>query len=43
MPPRYALKLADDRTVQIFVLKLFENPTGWAIPVQWVLTILKPL
>jgi hypothetical protein len=43
MSPRYALKLTDDRTIQIFVAKLVANPAGWAIPVQWVLTALKPL
>jgi hypothetical protein len=43
MPAHYALKVSDDRPIDIFVAKLRENPTGWAVPVQGVLTILKPL
>src|SRR6267378_4203662 len=43
MSARHALKEIDDRPIQIFVPKLAENPTGWAVPVQRVLTVLKPL
>ena len=43
LPARYALKVSDDRPIQIFIAKPGENPTGWAVPVQRVLTILKPL
>jgi hypothetical protein len=43
MPARYALKVSDDRPIHIFIAKLGENPTSWAVPVQRVLTILKPL
>src|SRR6266851_3731430 len=43
MPARHALKVIDDRPVQIFVAKPGENPAGWAVPVQRMLTILKPL
>src|SRR5712691_5073759 len=43
MPARHALKMIDDRPIHIFVAKLGENPAGWAVPVQRVLTILKPL
>ena len=42
MPARNALKVTDDLPIQIFVAKLVENPTDWAIPVERVLTILKP-
>jgi hypothetical protein len=42
MPPRYALKLRGDRPTHIFLAKLGESPSGWAVPVQRVLTILKP-
>src|SRR5215468_2026247 len=43
MPARHALKVIDDRPIQIFVAKLAEHPTGWAVPVQRVLTVLEPL
>jgi hypothetical protein len=43
MPARNALKVVDDRPIQIFVAKPGENPAGRAIPVQRVLAGLKPL
>jgi hypothetical protein len=43
LPTRYALKVSDDRLFYVFVAKLGENTTGWAVPVQRVLTILKPV
>jgi hypothetical protein len=43
MPARYLLKEIDDRPVQIFVAKSGKNPTGWAVPVQRMLTVLQPL
>ena len=43
MPAHYSLKMSNDRPIQIFVVKPGENPTGWTVPVQPVLTILKPL
>src|SRR5437867_3483559 len=43
MPTRHALKVIEDRRIQIFVAKPGENPTGWAVPVQRMLTVLQPL
>ena len=43
MPARYALKVIDDGPFQIIVPKPGEDSAGWAIPVQRMLTILKPL
>ena len=43
MPARRALEVVDDRPIQIFVAKLAEHPAGWAVPVQRMLTVLKPL
>ena len=43
MQVRHALKVIDDRPIQIFIAKLDENPAGWAFPVQRVRSVLKPL
>ena len=43
MPVRHVLEVIDDLPIQIFVAKAGENPAGWAVPVQRVLTVLKPL
>ena len=43
MPARHALEVFDDRPIQIFVAKPGENPTGWAVPVQRMLTVFQPL
>jgi hypothetical protein len=43
LPARYALKVSDDRPIQIFIVKPGENTAGWAVPIQGVLTILKPV
>jgi hypothetical protein len=43
MPARHALKMIDDRPIQIFVAKPGENPAGGAVPVERVLTVLEPL
>src|SRR5262249_16176494 len=40
---RHALKVIDDRPIQVFVAKLAEHPMGWAVPVQRARTVLKPL
>ena len=42
MPARRALKVIDDRPIQIFVANPGENAAGGAVPVQRVLTVLKP-
>jgi len=43
MSARHALKVIDDRPIQIFVAKPREDPAGGAVPVQRVLTVLEPL
>jgi hypothetical protein len=43
LPARYPLKVSDDRPIHVFIAKPGENPAGWSVPVQWVLTILKPV
>jgi len=43
LPTRYALKVSDDWPIHILMAKLGENPTGWPVPVQRVMTILQPL
>jgi hypothetical protein len=42
MPARHALKVIDDRPIQILVAKPRENPAGRAVPVQRMLTVLEP-
>jgi hypothetical protein len=43
MPARHTLEVIDDRPIQIFVTKPGEMPARWAVPVQRVLMVPKPL
>ena len=43
MQTRHAFKMIDDWPIQILVAKPGENPASWAVPVEWVLTILQSL